>query len=78
MMAERKADQEKREAKRKVDQEVVTRLEAIHDRTDANQMRVKPETEHQEKLDAWIADMKNGRKETMVCHDAMDANLEKM
>jgi hypothetical protein len=50
MMAKKKADQE----------EVVERLEAIHDKTDANQMRLEPKMEHQEKMDAWIADMKDG------------------
>jgi hypothetical protein len=48
MMSERKADQEKRKAERKVDRKVATRLEAIHDKTDANQTRVEPETEQQE------------------------------
>jgi hypothetical protein len=50
---------------------VATRLEAIHDKTDANQMGVEPETEYQEKMDAWIADMKNDRKETTACQDTM-------
>jgi hypothetical protein len=44
MMAERQADQEKRKTECKVDREVATGLEAIHDKTDANQMRVEPET----------------------------------
>jgi hypothetical protein len=57
---------------------VATRLEAIHDKTDAKQMRVEPETEHQEKMDAWLANMKNDRKETTACQNAMGANLEKM
>jgi hypothetical protein len=59
MIPKRKADQDKREVERKADQKVATRLEAIHDKTDANQMRVEPKTEHQEKMDAWIADMKD-------------------
>jgi saccharopine dehydrogenase-like NADP-dependent oxidoreductase len=70
-MAKRKADQEKREAEEKADREVATRLEA-------NQMRLEPETEHQEKMDAWIAGMKDGRKETTAYQDAMEADLEKM
>jgi hypothetical protein len=41
-------------------------------------MRVEPKTEHQEKMDAWIADMENDRKETTACQDAMEANLEKI
>jgi hypothetical protein len=57
---------------------VAKRLEAIHDKTEANQMRVELETEHQEKMDAWIADMKNDRKETTASQEAMEANLEKM
>jgi hypothetical protein len=79
MTAKQKADQGKREAEWTVDREVVTRLEAIQSKTDANQMRVEPKTEHQqEKLDAWIADMENDQKETMACQDAMEVNLEKM
>jgi hypothetical protein len=38
---------------------VATRLETIHDKTDTKQMKVKPATEHQGKMDAWIVDMKN-------------------
>jgi hypothetical protein len=65
--------------KRKADREEVTaRLEAIHDMTDDNQMRLEPETEHQGKMDSWIADMKDGRKERTVCQEAMEANPEKM
>jgi hypothetical protein len=41
-------------------------------------MRLEPETEPQEKMDVWIADMKNERKETMACQDAMEESLEKM
>jgi hypothetical protein len=64
MKAKRKADREKRKAERKTDrEEVAARLEAMHDKTDANQMRLEPETEHQEKMDAWIANIKDGRKE---------------
>jgi hypothetical protein len=55
-----KANREKWKAEQKADQEVAARLEAIHDKTDANQMRLKPETEHQEKMDTLIADMKDG------------------
>jgi peptidoglycan hydrolase CwlO-like protein len=57
---------------------VATRLEAIHDKIDANQMRVEPKKKHQEKMDAWIADMKNDQKEMTACQDAMEANLEKI
>jgi hypothetical protein len=39
---------------------VATRLEAIHDKIDTSRMRVESETEHQEKMDGWIADMKDG------------------
>jgi hypothetical protein len=46
MMVEWKADQEKREAERKVDQEEVTKIEAVHNKTVINQMRVEPEMEH--------------------------------
>jgi hypothetical protein len=32
----------------------------------------------QEKTDAWIADMKDGRKERTACQEATEANPEKM
>jgi hypothetical protein len=78
MMAKRKADQEKGEAERKADREMATRLEAIHDKRHANQTRLEPETEYQEKMDAWIAAMKDGRKERAVCQEAAKANPEKI
>jgi hypothetical protein len=78
MIAERKADQERREAERNVDREVARRLEAIHDNTYLNKRSVELETEHQEKIYAWIADMENDRKETTSCQDAMEANIKKM
>jgi hypothetical protein len=63
MMVKWKADQEKRKAERKADrEEVEARLEAIHDKTDVNQTRLEPETEDQEKMDAWRADMKDSPK----------------
>jgi hypothetical protein len=34
--------------------------------------------EHCEKMDAWILDMKDGRKERTVCQEAIKANPEKM
>jgi hypothetical protein len=50
---ERKADFEKRMTKRRADrEEVAARLEAIHDKTDANEMRLEPETEHAGKMGA--------------------------
>jgi hypothetical protein len=39
---------------------------------------MEPETEHQEKMDAWIADMKDGRKERTASQEATEANPEKM
>jgi hypothetical protein len=36
-----------------------------------------PETEHQEKMDAWIADMKDGRKERTACQEVTEDNPEK-
>jgi hypothetical protein len=41
-------------------------------------MRVEPETEHQDKMYAWIVDMKDGRKERAACQEEMEANPEKM
>jgi hypothetical protein len=70
-MAKWKADGEKWKAEWKPDRkEVVARLEAIHD----NQMSSEPKMEHQEKMDAWIADMKDGQKETTGCQEATEAN----
>jgi hypothetical protein len=74
---ERKADFEKM-TKGKADREVAARLKAIHDKTDTNQMRLEPETEHQEKMDAWIVGPNDGQKESMACQQATEANPEKM
>jgi hypothetical protein len=61
IMVKCKAGREKRKAERKADrEEVAERLGTIHNKADANQMRLKPKTEHQGKTDAWIADMKDG------------------
>jgi uncharacterized protein YdiU (UPF0061 family) len=58
------ADFEKMISKRKADrEEVVARLEAIHDKTNPNQMKLEPEMEHQEEMDVWLRDVKDGRKE---------------
>jgi hypothetical protein len=51
-------------------------LEAIHDKTDTNQMRLKAKTEHQEKMDAWIAVMRDVQKETMLYQVTMEVYLE--
>jgi hypothetical protein len=54
------------------------RLESIQDKTYVNRMRMEPESEHQKNMDAWITDMKNGRKEWTACQEATVANSEKM
>jgi hypothetical protein len=41
---------------------VAAKLEAIHDKTDANQMRVEPVMEHQEKMDANLKVVKEDIK----------------
>jgi hypothetical protein len=41
-------------------------------------MRLEPETEHQEEMDAWIAVMKGGRKDWTACQEAMEVNPGKM
>jgi hypothetical protein len=38
---------------------------------------MEPETEHQEKMDAWIAHMKDGRKERKARQEVMEASPEK-
>jgi hypothetical protein len=79
MMAEWEADFEMMMAKRKANrEEVAARLEAIHDKTDANQMRLVSKTKHQKKMDAWIVDMKDDRKERMGCQEVVEASPEKM
>jgi hypothetical protein len=77
-MAKWKADRGKKKAERKADREVAARLEAVHDKTEANQMRLEPETELQGKRDAWIADLNGVRKEKMTCQEATEVNPEKM
>jgi hypothetical protein len=74
---ERKAEFEKM-AKGKANREAAVRLKAIQKKTDTNQMRLEPETEHQEKMDAWIADPNDGQKESTACQEAAEANPEKM
>jgi hypothetical protein len=39
---------------------------------------MEPETEHQEKMDAWIVDMNNCRRERTACQEATEANPKKM
>jgi hypothetical protein len=39
---------------------------------------MEPETELEEKMDVWIADMKDGGKERTACQEATEANPEKM
>jgi hypothetical protein len=39
---------------------------------------MEPEKEHEEKMDAWMAEMKDKQKETVVCQEATEANPEKM
>jgi hypothetical protein len=66
MMAEGEAGRKKGKptskrgiANRKANREqAAARLEAIHDKTDANEMRLKPETEHKEKMDATPKEIK--------------------
>lgn len=75
MMAKWEADQDTRKAQWKANRgQVMERLETIHNKTDVNQMRLEPEMEHQENMDAWIVDMKDGRKERLVCQEAREAN----
>jgi hypothetical protein len=36
-------------------------------------MRLQPETEHEEKVDSWMTDMKDGGKKRTACQEAMEA-----
>jgi hypothetical protein len=73
-------------AKGKADREEVTaRLGAIHDKTDANQMRLEPDTEHQKKMDASLTEIKEDietnqaiRAETKSIQAKSDADREHM
>jgi hypothetical protein len=47
-----------------------------HSRQD--QTRLEPEIKHQEMMDGWILDMKDGQKERLVCREATEAKPEKM
>jgi hypothetical protein len=57
---------------------IQARRKATHDKKDTNQMRLEPKTEHQEKMDVWIAHMKDGRKERKACQEVTEAKPEKM
>jgi hypothetical protein len=62
-MAEQRANQENRDAERKAGrEEVAERLEAIHYKIDAIQMRLEPEMEYQEKMDANLKEVKEDIK----------------
>lgn len=37
-------------------------------------MRLEPKTEHQEKMDPWMADMKDGQQERLACQEEKEAN----
>jgi hypothetical protein len=54
-----KPTEKKKEAGR---EEVATRLEAIHNKAEANQMRLEPETEHQEKMDVNLKEVEEDIK----------------
>jgi hypothetical protein len=41
---------------------VAARLKAIHDKTDTNEMRLEPEIEHEEKMDANLKEIKGNIK----------------
>jgi hypothetical protein len=41
-------------------------------------MRLQPETEHQEEMEAWLADVKDGQKERTAYQEVTEANPEKM
>jgi hypothetical protein len=72
MMVERKADQEKREAERKARQDDLQKM------IDADQVMAYARARPKEITDKIKEDMKNDRKESMACQEAMKANPEKM
>jgi hypothetical protein len=61
---------------------VAARLESIHDKTNANQMRLEPEAEHQGKMDANLKEIKEDIKtnwaETKAIQAKADADWEHM
>jgi hypothetical protein len=91
MNANKKADQEdlraKLEAKmdanqKKTDdsqQRMDVNLKEIREDIKSGQAEMRSIVEAiEEKMDAWIADIKNDGKETMACQDAMEATLKKV
>jgi hypothetical protein len=56
---------------------VAARLQAIHDKSDANEMRLDPKR-NIEKMYICIADMIDGRKEQTACQEDRETNPEKM
>jgi hypothetical protein len=68
--ADRKADQEKADANRQADREV---LKGIIDVNAKSIVRA-----FQEKMVACVANIKNAQKETTACHDEMEASIKKM
>jgi hypothetical protein len=81
MMAARKANQEKAESNREHIQQMMAKIETDRKemiaRMDANQVRMSAslrediqsvQMEMRSIVDAWIANMRDGRKEMMACH----------
>jgi hypothetical protein len=52
---------------------VAARQEAIHDKRDTNQRRLEPETEHQEKMDANLKEVKEDIKTNQDIQKEMKA-----
>jgi hypothetical protein len=86
MLAEMNANQKKVEAntkancealKQMMDANTKTNQEKMLARMDANTKAMQEKMDrHQVKTEAWIADMKDGRKEIMACQEMMEAGLE--
>jgi hypothetical protein len=55
---------------------VAAKLEAIHDKTHANEMRLEPETEHQEKMDANPEEIKGNIETNRAIQEKSDASRE--
>jgi hypothetical protein len=61
----------------KTDEEMKTKMASLTFQIDANQEEIKSTVNtFQEKMEAWIAEMKDERKETVACQVTTEARLE--
>jgi hypothetical protein len=82
--ADRKADQEKADANRQADRELLIGImdenaKSMREDVKSGQAEMTSTIRaFHEKMDAWIANRKNDREETIACHDEMEVRIKKM